>query len=887
MNIDHIPSNFDYNAREDSIYKNWEENNYFHADLDADKETYTIMMPPPNITGELHMGHALDTTLQDILTRWHRMQGYETLYLPGTDHASIATEAKVTNNLLEEEGLTKDQVGREGFLKRAWAWREDYGSRISKQLRKLGISCDWQRQRFTLDEGMNDAVTEVFCNLYEKGLIYRDYRMLNTCPNCKTSISDIEVEYVEKDTHLWHVKYPFKDREGAVEVATTRPETILGDTAVAVNPDDPRYKDIVGETVIVPLVGREVPIVADDYVDQEFGTGQVKITPAHDPNDYAIGQRHDLEFVEVIDKYGYMNENAGKYQGLDREEARTAIVKDLKAEGFLVSAEPYKHSVGTCSRCGTLVEPRVSLQWFVKMKPLAEPAIEAVKNGKIKFVPKYFEKIYFNWLENIEDWNISRQLWWGHRIPVYYCQNEDCQEMIVSREEPEKCPKCGSTDLKQDEDTLDTWFSSALWPFSTLGWPKDTADFKHFYPTNDMVTGSDLIFFWVARMIFSAIEQTGEVPFSTVFLHGMVRDENGLKMSKSLGNGVNPLDVISKYGTDALRYSVVNGTAPGNDQRFKTEQVEAGKAFVNKIWNAFRFVMMNLDEGKEPAIDESELKLEDRWILSRLNTVIQELNKNLENYELGVGLANIYEFLWDEYCDWYIEMVKPRLNDKEDSSRETAQAILIKVLKNSMQLLHPFMPFVTEEIYQYLPGHAESIMISKWPEADSSKIDKQAEENMQILFEAITKIRHLRTEHQIKPQKGISAVVISESEEIRNYFELARAYINKLAGVDDLKVVAEAPDTDEVEYISLVFSGGEVYVPAMDITNPEREKARLNKEKQDLEAELEHSENMLANENFVNKAPEPVVNKERNRNKDVKSKLKKVKARLAELNEKY
>lgn len=878
---ENIPANFVPEQREDSIYKNWEEKGYFRAEVDPDKKPYTIMMPPPNITGQLHMGHALDSTLQDILIRWRRMQGYSALWLPGTDHASIATEAKIVNQI-REEGTSKEELGREGFLKKAWAWREKYGSTISKQLRKMGASCDWSRERFTLDEGLSKAVQKVFIDLYNKGLIYRGKRMVNWCPSCLTSISDIEVVYKDQASHMWHLAYPLEDGSGKVIVATTRPETMLGDTAVAVHPDDERYKDIVGKNLILPLVGRKIPVVADSYVSPEFGTGCVKITPAHDPNDFMVGERHNLEFIEVLDEHAVMNENAGKYQGMTREACREKIVEDLEACGALVKVEPHSHNVGTCQRCETVVEPRASLQWFVSMEALAKPAIEAVRKGETKFVPEHFDKTYFNWLENIKDWCISRQLWWGHRIPAWYCQNEDCGHVHVGEAAPETCPECGGHDFRQDEDTLDTWFSSALWPFSTLGWPEKTADYEYFYPTDTLVTGYDIIFFWVARMIFSALEQTGEVPFHTVFIHGMVRDEQGRKMSKSLNNGVDPLDVIKEYGADALRYALVNGTAPGNDQRYSDATLQSCRAFVNKIWNAFRFVMMYLEEGESPEIDESKLQLEDRWILSRLNTVIAETTQNLEHYELGVALATVYSFIWEEFCDWYIEMVKPRLFDKADPSRETAQAVLLEVLSKSMKLLHPFMPFVTEEIYQYLPGHEESIMISAWPLSSEEKSDHQAEKNMSLLFEAIRGIRQVRHEMNVPPKKRISCRVVSEDEEIRLHFERASAYMERLAGVGSLMTSAERGEVEDSDIV-VPFSRGTVYIPAADMIDFAKEIARLEDEEEKLLSDIAHSDKMLKNKGFVERAPEAVVQKERDKREAVEVKLKSTRERLAAL----
>ena len=883
--IDNIPKNFDYQKREDEIYANWDASGYFHAEVNPNKKPYTIMMPPPNITGQLHMGHALDSTLQDILIRWRRMQGYEALWLPGTDHASIATEAKVVDKL-RSEGKAKSDVGREGFLDAAWEWKNEYGNRISKQLRKLGASCDWSRERFTLDEGMSRAVLQVFVNLYNEGLIYRRHRMGNWCPNCLTNISDIEVEYVNQNSNLWHLAYPLADGSGNVEIATTRPETMLGDTAVAVNPNDDRYKTLVGKTVILPIVGREIPIIADDYVSIDFGTGQVKITPAHDPNDFAMGQRHDLEFIEVMDAHGNMNDLAGEYAGLSREQCRKKIVEDLQTLGDLIKIEPIQHNVGTCSRCGTTIESRASIQWFVNMQELAGPAIDVVRDGSISFVPEHFNKTYFNWMENIQDWSISRQLWWGHRIPAYYCQNEACKHINVAVFRPDACENCASTDLIQDEDTLDTWFSSALWPFSTLGWPEKTLDLDYFYPTNTLVTGYDIIFFWVARMIFSGLKHDGKIPFENVFIHGIVRDEQGRKMSKSLGNGVDPLEVIEKYGTDALRYSLINGTAPGNDQRYQEQQVEAGRAFVNKIWNAFRFTMMNMDEGKafdDYLIDWDNLQLEDSWILSRLNTVIAEVTRNLENFELGVALSSIYGFLWDEFCDWYIEMIKPRLFDKEHATRETAQAVLLNVLQSAMTLLHPFMPFVSEEIYGYLHAGNKDLMVSTWPKVDENLISDTAESNMSILFDVIRQVRNLRAENEVKPKKEIRATVISEDTKIRAYFETAAAYLKRLAGIAELSLALE-DDYVDGDYFTIVFTGGKVLVPAEDISDPEKEKERLLEEAEKLRAELAHSEKVLANENFVKRAPEAVVNKERSKLASVSEKLDTIEKRLEELN---
>ncbi len=874
-----IPNKFIPKDREDQIYQNWESKGYFTAHVNPDKKPFTIVMPPPNITGQLHMGHALDNTLQDILIRWRRMQGYEALWLPGTDHASIATEAKVVEKLASE-GKSKEDLGREAFLAETWAWKEKYGKRITEQLRKLACSCDWSRERFTLDDGLSDAVYTVFEDLYKRDLIYRGTRMLNWCPSCQTTISDIEVIYDERSSHLWHFKYPLEDGSGYVEVATTRPETMLGDTAVAVHPEDTRYQDIIGKYVILPIVGRRIPIIADTYVESEFGTGCVKITPAHDPNDYEIGLRHNLEFVEVMDQQGKMNTLAGPFAGMTREACRKAIVPALEKEGALGEIEDYIHKVGNCQRCSTTVEPRVSAQWFVRMKPLATPAIEAVRNGNIQFVPKHTEKTYFNWLENIEDWNISRQLWWGHRIPAWYCQGPGCDYVYVGRNVPEICPTCGSEDIVQDEDTLDTWFSSALWPFSTLGWPDETEDYKYFYPTSTLSTGFDIIFFWVARMIFQGIDQTGQVPFQTVFLHGMVRDSQGRKMSKSLNNGIDPLDIIEHFGTDALRYALINNTAPGNDQRFNEETVEAGRAFVNKIWNAFRFVMMNLEE-EHPDYSNEPLQLEDRWILSSLHSTIDEVTKNLENYELGLALASIYEFFWDKFCDWYIEMVKPRLFDKNSQSRSTAQYVLVYVLDNALRLLHPFMPFVTEEIFQHLPKTEQSIMISQWPNSEEERIDKDAERQMQVVFEAIIGIRQLRNEMGVSPKLRIQAILDSDDEATRNYFLQAANYLERLAGVSTLEL-AEGTDWEN-PMLSMVFSKGTIFIPQSEMLDLAKELNRLREEEASLLSDIAHSDKMLKNEAFIRRAPEQVVQKEKEKRESIEEKLRAVQGRIASL----
>ena len=747
-------------ATEERIYENWMNKGYFHAVVNPEKKPFTIVIPPPNITGQLHMGHALDNTLQDTIIRFKRMQGFETLWLPGTDHASIATEAKIVD-AMAKEGVTKEQLGREKFLERAWDWKKEYGGRIVNLLKKLGSSCDWERERFTMDEGLSKAVLEVFLRLYEKGLIYKGERITNWCPKCNTSISDIEVVYEEQDGNFWYINYPLADGSGSLMIATTRPETLLGDTAVAVNPEDEKYKDLVGKELILPLVGRRIPIVADDYVELGFGTGAVKITPAHDPNDFKVGQRHNLPVIKIMTDTGYINENGGKYSGMERYEAREAMVKDLEEQGYLVKVEPYKHNVGVCQRCATTVEPLVSCQWYVKMQPLAEPAIKAVREGKTSFIPERFENTYFNWMENIQDWCISRQLWWGHRIPAYYCQ--ECGEMEVAREMPSKCRKCGSTNIEQDPDTLDTWFSSALWPFSTLGWPEKTPELEYFYPTDVLVTGYDIIFFWVARMIFSGIEQMGETPFKHVLIHGLVRDSQGRKMSKSLGNGIDPLEIIKVYGTDALRYSLVSGNSPGNDQRFLESKVEYARNFGNKIWNATRFVLMNFDDDADfSKVDEKNFTAEDKWILSEVNKLVADVTDNLNKYELGVALSKVTDFIWDLFCDWYIELVKPRLFDSQNTTRLECQYVLNKVLITCMKLLHPFMPFITEEIYQNLYKDAESIMISQWPVYDEKLNDEKAESEMRLIIEAIRAVRNIRTQMNVPNAKKASIIFVTD-----------------------------------------------------------------------------------------------------------------------------
>ncbi len=856
---DNLAKTYDPAQVEDRLYAEWVEKGYFHAVPDKNKTPYTIVIPPPNITGQLHMGHALDNTLQDTLIRWKRMQGYSTLWLPGTDHASIATEAKIVE-AMAKEGLTKDQIGREKFLERAWEWKKVYGGRIVEQLKKLGSSCDWERERFTMDEGLSKAVLEVFVKLYEKGLIYRGDRIINWCPKCCTSISDAEVEYEEQEGNFWHLKYPVKDSDEFIIVATTRPETMLGDTAVAVNPEDGRYAGMIGKTVVLPLMNREIPIIADSYVDKEFGTGAVKITPAHDPNDFEVGLRHNLPQIRVMDDHAKMNEAAGKYEGLDRYEARKRIVEDLKALGLLVKIEGHKHNVGTCYRCSTVIEPIMSRQWFVKMKPLAEPAIEAVRNGTIKFVPERFSKIYFNWMENIQDWCISRQLWWGHRIPAYYCQ--ECGNMMVGREMPDVCPKCGSQRVVQDPDTLDTWFSSALWPFSTLGWPDKTEDLKYFYPTNVLVTGYDIIFFWVARMIFSGLEHMGKEPFKYVFIHGIVRDAQGRKMSKSLGNGIDPLEIISQYGTDALRFALTIGNSPGNDQRFSTEKVESSRNFANKIWNATRFVLMNFDEDIDfSGVDSSKFTVPDKWILSRVNTLTAEVTENLDNFELGVALQKIYEFIWDEFCDWYIELVKPRLFDREDNTRLEAQYVLNYALGTAMKLLHPYMPFITEEIYRHLINDDESIMISAWPKYDGKLHFPEAEKDMLLVMDAIKAVRNIKVEMNVPPSRKNKLIFVAGTSEA-NVLAGGRKYFERLAGASEIVVQADKSGIP-ADAVAAVIPGAEVYIPLEDLVDIAKEIERLEKEKANLEKELERVDSKLGNEGFVAKAPAKVIEEER------------------------
>ena len=845
-----LAKTYDPGEVEDRIYRFWMEKGYFHAKRDPRKKPYTIVIPPPNITGQLHMGHALDETLQDILIRWRRMQGYSALWVPGTDHASIATEAKIVEQM-RKEGLTKQDIGREAFLKRAWEWKKKYGGRIVEQLKKLGSSCDWERERFTLDEGCSKAVREVFVRLYEKGLIYRGKRIINWCPHCRTSISDAEVEFAERDGFFWHIRYPFKDGGGSLEIATTRPETMLGDTAVAVHPDDERYRKLVGKMLILPLVGREIPVIADSYVKRDFGTGAVKITPAHDPNDFEIGLRHHLAVINIMDDGGNINENGGKYAGLSGMEARKRIVRDLKEQGFLVRTEPIKHNVGACYRCGTIVEPRVSRQWFVKMKPLAEPAIRVVQEGKIRFVPDRFSKIYYHWMENIRDWCISRQLWWGHRIPAWYCQ--DCGETIVAREAPHVCPKCGGTHLKQDPDTLDTWFSSALWPFSTLGWPDRTPDFKYFYPTDTLVTGYDIIFFWVARMIFSAVEQTGEAPFHTVLIHGLVRDEQGRKMSKSLGNGIDPLKIIGEYGADALRFMLATGNSPGNDMRFSKEKVQASRNFANKIWNAARFIRMNMEGHEVPAALPETLTRADRWILDSFNRLVKEVTENLEHFELGIAVQKLYDFLWDEFCDWYIEISKIRLNSGDEEAAQNARRVLAWVMSSTMRLLHPFMPFITEEIWQALPHEGESIMVARWPQYREELCFPQDAEEMRKVMDAVRAVRNRRSEMNVPPSRRTHLYIATASPDT---FRAEVPVLKRLAWASQVEIGAEF---DLSGAVTIVTPDAQIFIPTGELVDPKEELARLEKELAGAQKRLGTAQAKLRNEKFLNKAPAPVV----------------------------
>ncbi|KNF07665.1 valine--tRNA ligase ValS [Gottschalkia purinilytica] len=864
---------------EERIYKYWEENDYFRAEVDEEKEPYTIMMPPPNVTGNLHMGHALNNTMQDILIRWKRMEGYSALWVPGTDHASISTEAKVVGKI-EAEGKTKYELGREKFLEEAWDWTEKYGGNIRNQLRKLGISCDWSRERFTLDEGLSSAVEEVFIRLYEKGLIYRGDRIINWCPSCGTAISDAEVEHEESQGNLWHIKYPVKDSDEYIVIATTRPETMLGDLAVAVHPEDERYKNLIGKMLILPLANREIPVVADEYVEMEFGTGAVKITPSHDPNDFEVGARHNLGQLKVMNDEGYINNQGGKYAGLERYEARKQIVKDLEDEGYLVEIKEHLHNVGHCERCSTVVEPIISKQWFVSMKSLAEPAIKAYKEGEVKFVPDRFGKIYMHWLENIKDWCISRQLWWGHRLPVYYCQ--DCNEVIVSREKVEKCTKCESSNIIQDPDTLDTWFSSALWPFSTLGWPEKTEELEYFYPTNVLITGYDIIFFWIVRMVFSGIEQMGEVPFKDVLINGLVRDSQGRKMSKSLGNGIDPLELIDEYGADALRFMLVTGNTPGNDMRFHVERVESSRNFANKLWNASRFVLMNLENLSNKELNRSLLREEDKWIISRANSVIKEVTENLSKYELGIAAQKIYDFTWNEYCDWYIEIVKPRLYGEEGEDKDIARNVLLMVLKDILKLLHPFMPYITEEIWRHLPSIDKSLIVESWPVYSEENNYKDSEKSLEFVMECIKNIRNIRSEMNVVPSKKATVIFVSNDSNIKEILSKTETYFTTLASASAIEIRDNKEGIGE-DAMSAVVTNCEIFLPLEELVDIEKEIERLEKEKQKLEGELKRVRGKLSNEGFISKAPQKVVDEEKEKEAKYQQMMEKVLERLNSL----
>ncbi|MDD6578180.1 MAG: valine--tRNA ligase [Lachnospiraceae bacterium] len=898
-----LEKTYDPKQIEDRLYQKWEANGYFHAEVDPKKKPFTIMMPPPNITGQLHMGHALDNTMQDILARYKRMEGYNVLWQPGTDHASIATEVKVIK-ALKEQGIDKHDLGREGFLEKCWDWRKEYGGRIIKQLKKMGSSADWQRERFTMDEGCSKAVKQVFINMYKKGWIYKGHRIVNWCPVCKTSISDAEVEYKEQASHFWHIKYPLIEDDGSVsktrflEFATTRPETMLGDTALAVNPEDPRYKDLIGKKAMLPIVNRPIPIVGDEHADMEEGTGVVKITPAHDPNDFEVGKRHDLPIINILNDDATINENGGKYQGMDRYEARKAIVKELDEMGLLVSIEDLTHNVGTHDRCGTTVEPMVKDQWFVNMSELIKPAIEGVRNGDIQLLPKRMEKTYFNWTDNIRDWCISRQLWWGHRIPAYYC--DDCGETVVAEEMPKVCPKCGGSHFHQDPDTLDTWFSSALWPFSTLGWPDHTPELDYFYPNDVLVTGYDIIFFWVIRMIFSGYENMGKAPFHTVLFHGLVRDDQGRKMSKSLGNGIDPLEVIDKYGADALRLTLITGNAPGNDMRFYWERVENSRNFANKVWNASRFILMNLDtaEGGLHEPKDSEFETSDKWILSRVNDVAREVTENMDKFELGIAVQKVYDFIWDEFCDWYIEFVKPRIwmteekaaseglseeeKEKARSSRNAALWTLSSVLTDALKLLHPYMPFITEEIFCTLHPEEESIMISSWPKYRPDRKNGEAEEAMSRLMDLIKALRNVRTEMNVPPSRKAEVYIVSEKEEARSVFRDLVPTYQTMAMASAIHVQADQAGIAE-DAVSVVIPDATAFMPLSDLVDFEKEKARLEKEEKRLQGELKRSHGMLSNERFLSKAPEAKVQEEKEKLAKYEKMLSDVEKRLSEL----
>lgn len=881
-----LPKNYNPQEFEDRIYQEWLENNYFHAKVNPDKKPYCIVLPPPNITGQLHMGHALDHTLQDVLIRWKRMQGFEALWQPGTDHASIATEVKVVEKIKEEEGLSKLEVGREGFLQRAWQWKEEYGGRIVEQMQKLGDSCDWERERFTMDESLNKAVTEVFIKLYEKGLIYRGNRIINWCPECKTSISDAEVEHEEKTGNFWHIKYPVKDSDETIEIATTRPETMLGDTAVAVNPEDKRYQHLIGKTLILPLMNREIPVIADDYVDSEFGTGAVKITPSHDPNDFEVGLRHNLPQIRVMNDDATINEKGGKYVGLSRYEARKQIVKDLEDLGLLVKIKEHNHNVGQCYRCNTVVEPITSLQWFVKMEELASPAIQALKDGSIKFVPERYGKIYLHWLENIKDWCISRQLWWGHRIPAYYCQ--DCGELVVSKTAPESCGKCSGHQFNQDEDVLDTWFSSALWPFSTLGWPDQTEELEYFYPTDVLVTGYDIIFFWVVRMAFSGLEFMKEVPFKHVLIHGIVRDSEGRKMSKSLGNGIDPLEIINQVGADALRFTLLTGNSPGNDMRFHSEKLESSRNFANKLWNATRFVLMNLDEVVPTLgeINRDDFSVADYWIMSKVNSLIKEVTENMDKFELGLAASKLYEFIWNEYCDWYIEFSKPRLYGEDIGRKKATQYTLTFVLENILKLLHPFMPFITEEIWSYLPTTNEKhIIISQWPTQQQDLYHEEAEDKMILIMSAIKNIRNVRAEMNVVPSKKAKLLVVAASEATKETILEGKQYFMTLAGISEIQILSDGEEIPS-DSVSIVVEGAELFIPLDDLIDFEKEIERLEKEKKRLEGEIKRVTGKLANEGFLSKAPASLIDEERQKELKFQQMLTTVLERLVALQKK-
>ncbi|WP_418376158.1 valine--tRNA ligase [Agathobaculum sp.] len=869
-----LPKTYDPKAVEDKLYSFWNDSGFFHAEVNPDKKPYTIVIPPPNVTGQLHMGHAFDETLQDVLIRTKRMQGYEALWMPGTDHAGIATQIKVEENLRKEEGKTRYDLGREEFLKRVWDWKHKFGNRIISQLKKLGSSCDWERERFTMDEGCSKAVREVFVNLYNKGLIYKGHRIINWCPHCATALSDAEVEYETQPGKLWHIRYPLADGSGELVVATTRPETFMGDTGVAVNPNDERYKHLIGKTCILPIMNREIPIFGDEYVDMEFGTGCVKVTPCHDPNDFEMGQRHNLEQILVFNEDATVNANGGKYEGMDRYECRKAVVKDLEEGGYLVKIEDHEHNVGTCYRCGTTVEPMTSAQWFVKMAPLAKPAMDVVNEGKTKFVPDRFSKTYLRWMENVHDWCISRQLWWGHRIPAFYC--DDCGEMTVSKTDVCTCPKCGGTHIHQEEDVLDTWFSSALWPFSTLGWPDKTKELEYFYPTSTLVTGYDIIFFWVARMIFSGVEHMGETPFKTVYIHGLVRDAQGRKMSKSLGNGIDPLEVIDQYGADALRFTLATGNSPGNDMRFSDERVQASRNFCNKIWNASRFIQMNLTIDKDKAVElPAELALEDKWIISKFNTLVADVTRNIDQYELGLAASKLNDFIWENFCDWYIEIAKTRLQTGD----ENVQKVLCYVLSGAMQLLHPFMPFITETIWQALPHEGSSVMVSKWPEYDEKLNFSVEEAQMESLMDAVRAIRNRRAEMNVPPSKKAKVLILTEKKDT---FSAGAGFFPKLAYASEIELIDAVP-ADAAKMASVVTGDAQLYMPMGDLIDFEAERARLGKEKKKVEDDIAFVMKKLGNPKFVDKAPENVVAAEREKADKLREHLAKLEESIAAL----